>query len=164
MKRSAKTVWAVFALVIALFAGSIWYFEVRAETAKHNRAFAGLAVDVLGDEPDLRTMPFGDLRQVTLEFVDDSSRDYMVHKSQVDRFVEASKKLHYEDGNGAPKIKRIFVGEPDPDGGPYWWSTPNLKKNGDYEHGAVIYDFKAGVVVWRSAEEQQTEEKEKKDW
>lgn len=101
----------------------------------------------------LQTTPFSDLRLVILQLEDDSRPQYILHKSQVNRFVDASKRLHHDPGvnphNGAKikKLVRIIVAEPECNG-PYWWTTPNLYKNADFENGAVIFDFGRFSTVW----------------
>lgn len=146
-------------LLVALVATGIHLQKAHAQNAARDQLFKGLVADVLGDKPDLQTTPFGDLRQVVLEYVTGGdSAAYIVHKSQVDRFVEATKKLHYDktEGNftkdGALKIKRIQVGSADRSG-PYWWTTPSLKGNYDFKNGAVIYDFGRFETVWETPKE-----------
>lgn len=93
-----------------------------------------------------------DIRQVTLCFVGGSANTYLVHKDHVDRFVVASKRLHFKpgknphNGEGASKIYQITVAALEP-GGPFWWSTPDLQNNGD-PAGAQIIDARSTEIVW----------------
>lgn len=107
---------------------------------------------------NLLQAPITDLRRVTMHWVTKpeefpSSTAYLVHKDHVDRFVQACIKLHGDEGrnphNGeiTTKAEKIVVSSPDV--GCYWWATPDLKKNEDYEKGAGIIDFWADKkVVW----------------
>ena len=85
-----------------------------------------------------------DVRKVTLHYIGSTPASYLVPADQVDRFVEASKRLHFRPGknphNGedAAKVWKITVAEMELRG-PYWWTVPDLQNNGD-PAGAQIID------------------------
>lgn len=90
------------------------------------------------------TLLLTDIRQVTLHFVGGSPGKYLVPLSEVGRFVEASKRLHFRPGvnphNGGEtsKIWKITSAALELRG-PFWWTVPDLQKNGD-PAGARIVD------------------------
>lgn len=93
-----------------------------------------------------------DIRKVTLSFYGTEPRSYLIHKDEVDRFVAASKRLHFLPGknphNGAEtaNLWQISVAELEMRG-PYWWTTPNLARNDD-PAGARIIEGGAQVVAF----------------
>jgi hypothetical protein len=100
---------------------------------------------------------FGDprlseIRQVTLNYVGGSPASYLIHKSEVDAFVEASKRLHFypgknpHNGEEAAKVWQITVAKMEMRG-PYWWTVPDLQNNGD-PAGAHIIDGAVGRPVF----------------
>lgn len=95
------------------------------------------------------------LRQVTLDYVGGSASKYLVLASEVDRFVEASKRLHWQPGINphvtdrdarTSKIWRITVAKLELRG-PFWWTVPDLQNNGD-PAGAHIIDAGIGKTVF----------------
>jgi hypothetical protein len=78
-----------------------------------------------------------DLVKVTLVFFDLTTNDHMIRKEDLDKFVEASKQLHYNpgknphNGGNAKPICAITVETDLRWTGPFWWTTPGLKRNGD---------------------------------
>ena len=95
--------------------------------------------------------PLSELRQVTVYFTDGrDAHSYLVHQSEVDKFVAACKRLHVAPGvnphNGmqCAKACKITVA-PLCAHGPYWWSTPNLRENFD-PAGARVIDVDASRV------------------
>jgi hypothetical protein len=109
---------------------------------------------------DIQQLRLSDMRVVRLYF-DDTFRDHVVHKSEVDKFVEASKRLHVDPGvnphrppgeGKTARINRITVGSFQTTG-PFWWTTPDLQNNRD-PVGATIYqsDYNE-VTVWSSQRE-----------
>lgn len=93
-----------------------------------------------------------EIRKVELAFHGTSPSSYLVLESEVERFVEACKRLHYKPGvnphNGAQtaKLWKISVG-PLEFNGPYWWTVPSLARNDDPD-GARIIDCYGGKVVF----------------
>jgi hypothetical protein len=83
------------------------------------------------------------VRIVNVYYIKGSQEEYLVHKDEVDRLVEATKKLHHLPGinphnkGETAKIYRIDVSEPRLFG-PYWWSTPNLQANEDPSGARII--------------------------
>jgi hypothetical protein len=103
----------------------------------------------------------GDLRlseicRVTLNFIDSKPTSYLIPAAEVERFVEASKRLHWRPGrnphNGvhAALIWQITVAELKLHG-PFWWTTPDLQNNGD-PAGAHTIDGYLDKVVWEDRE------------
>lgn len=84
---------------------------------------------------------------------------FFVHKKHVDRFVKAAIRLHVDpginphSGGTTVRVVRIKVASPDP--GFYWWATPDLMNNHDYEKGAAIFDFftSTSTTVWEAVKE-----------
>lgn len=100
-------------------------------------------------------MQIDDVRKVTLEFVKGPSSSHLIPADEVDRFVEASKRLHWKPGinphvrdrdNRASKIWRISVAKLELRG-PFWWTVPDLQNNGD-PAGARIIDAGVGKTVF----------------
>ena len=94
-----------------------------------------------------------DVRQVTLYFVTGPAATHMVLASELDRFIEASKQLHFRPGknphNGASAAAIYQIGvAPLKLEGPYWWATPGLGENGDLS-GARVIDGYSERTVWR---------------
>lgn len=85
-----------------------------------------------------------EIRRVTLCYQEGAPVSYLVHQSEVDTFVEASKRLHFKPGknphNGGEtaKVWRITVAKME-SLGPFWWTVPDLGRNGD-PAGAQIID------------------------
>lgn len=100
------------------------------------------------------------LRQVTLAYEDGSQSSYIMTEDDVDLFVEASKKLHYNPGinphsrhneynkDTTAEVVDIWVSHLD-EGMAYWWSTPNLgvDDSPDQREGAVIMDWRTDYHV-----------------
>lgn len=89
-------------------------------------------------------MHLSEIRRVTLYYVQGHPSSYLIPAAEVDRFVEASKRLHWRPGRNphnneeAAKVWRITVAELELKG-PFWWTTPDLQSNGD-PAGARIID------------------------
>ena len=107
--------------------------------------------------------PIADLRKVTITWVASPDKlptftDHFVHKDHVDRFVKACIRLHVDpginphNGNKTDRAANIAVSSPDIDC--YWWSTPDLQNNEDYENGAGVIDFSKSTVVWEREKEE----------
>lgn len=85
------------------------------------------------------------LRKVILKHESGRAREHLVIESDVDKLVDASIRLHHDPGvnphNGkkAAKLETICVSRLRASG-PFWWSTPGLKKNSD-PNGAVIFTW-----------------------
>lgn len=96
------------------------------------------------------------VRQVTMYFVSGGWTSYLMAQSDVDVFIEASKRLHWRPGrnphNGveAAKIWRISVAE-FVITGPFWWSTPDLQNNHD-PRGASIIQWGPERYAWTDEE------------
>lgn len=104
-----------------------------------------------------KSISLSDLRNVLLIFTNSPSSpsNFIVHKDEVDRLVEVCIKLHHSPGknphNGGDtaKIERIFVEEGLEPKGPYWWSTPDLKKNDD-PNGASVFGWTKRTLVFEA--------------
>jgi hypothetical protein len=85
-----------------------------------------------------------EVKQVTLHYVGSAAAKYLVLADELDRFVEASKQLHFDPGRNphnnveAAKIWRITVADLE-FRGPFWWTVPDLQNNDD-PRGARIID------------------------
>lgn len=101
----------------------------------------------------------GEVRAVTLVFLDGSQTTHLVPKEEVGIFVEAAKELHYKPGINphnrvkAAPITVILVGEltfKDGFCGPYWWSTPGLAENGDLKGARCVSASGSGAttIAW----------------
>lgn len=100
------------------------------------------------------------IRQVKLYWVvGGGASTYLVLASEIDRFVEATKKLHWLPGinphvkdrdNSCAKIWRITVAEM-AFRGPFWWTVPDLKNNND-PRGARIIDVVSEKIVFNDDE------------
>lgn len=110
----------------------------------------------VGRRVDLQQAAMADFRQVTLTMrcgEEHSVNRYIVHRDDVDQLIDASKRLHHDPGiNPHNRVKtaeviKISVGEPR-FAGPYWWTTPDLKANGD-PSGASLINW-SDRVVWTS--------------
>src|ERR1700727_2221724 len=94
-----------------------------------------------------------DVRQVKLHFVGGKCDSYLILASEVDRFVEASKRLHFNPGRNphnnveTAKIWQITVAQMEVRG-PFWWTVPDLQNNGD-ARGASIIDGGIDRAVWQ---------------
>jgi len=103
--------------------------------------------------------PIKDFRIVHVKFEGESyfTTSHVVHKDDLDKFIQATKELHVYKGDRNPitgtipsKLREIRVNTFDPTG-PYWWSTPGLTGN-DNPEGVTIYstDMCHGNIVWES--------------
>lgn len=87
-------------------------------------------------------IPMADMRMVMLRFDDESTRNELVHVMHVDRFVEATMKLHVEPGvnpHNGKKTKPVVamtISSPDFDG-PYWHTQPSLEADASFYDGAM---------------------------
>jgi hypothetical protein len=89
-------------------------------------------------------MLLSDVRQVTLHYVSGAPVKYLVLASEVERFVEASKRLHFNPGknphNGVETAKVWKITSAKLEfRGPFWWTVPDLQNNND-PAGARIID------------------------
>lgn len=100
-----------------------------------------------------------ELRQVALYFVGDAwpRSTHIVLASEVDKFVAACRELHHESainphsGLKTARLSRITVGRLVLFG-PYWWSTPGLRDNGDPKGARVISPVADQIVFDRGAD------------
>jgi hypothetical protein len=86
-----------------------------------------------------------DLRLVKAYFVGENSpTTYIIHHEEVDTFVAATRKLHFNPGvnphNGGKTtvVWHIEVCAITPTG-PFWWTTTDLQNNND-PNGATVYE------------------------
>ena len=86
--------------------------------------------------------PISQLRMVTIYYhndgkVSEHSGRHMMHEDQVETFVKATVALHHSPGinphNGveAASLWEIRFSQVETDAESYWWSTPDLQRNGD---------------------------------
>lgn len=100
--------------------------------------------------------PLSTIRKVTLYWVESMPTSFLVAESDVDTFVEATKRLHWKPGknphNGeeCSKIWRLTVARMEMRG-PFWWTVPDLQNNGD-PRGSRIIDGGNEKVVWTDEE------------
>lgn len=93
-----------------------------------------------------------DLRVVTLDWVNGVPTEHIVIADQVDAFVEACKRLHFDpgvnphNGGSAARIWRLRVAELRAYG-PYWWAQPDLGVAPS--DGAFTIRAGIGQTVWR---------------
>ena len=110
------------------------------------------AAAALVSRPNVAVL-FADLRLVVLNFEDGSLMTKMVHHSHVDRFIAASTRLHHDPGvnphNGQSTLRLNHIKVGRPDANTFWWSTPDLQRNGD-PNGAAVYDFHTFTTVWQA--------------
>jgi hypothetical protein len=80
-----------------------------------------------------------------------SPSHHIVAEADVEKLVGASLALHYEPGYnphaGATSPVQYITTEKLMPSGPYWWSVPGLRKNGD-PNGAVIWNWGYQERVW----------------
>jgi hypothetical protein len=104
------------------------------------------------DDRNRKDPKISELRIVELWFKDGSPQKHIVHQDDVDKFVEATLKLHFKPGinphvtdgdNKTSRVSQIWV-FPIVNQGGYWWSDPELKSN----TGAHIYDSGLGKIAW----------------
>lgn len=148
-------------IAAAIVVGALWLFgsdespvEAQAMTPEEAQAAEELAnayLDATSDSPELQQLAIGNFRQVAWRYEDGSVHEEIVHLEHVERMIQAVKDLHYQPGvnphNGASAAKAvaIYVGKPNLDG-PYWWTTPGLKDNYDFDHGAMTIDWDHELV------------------
>lgn len=97
-----------------------------------------------------------DLRVVTMDFVDATPTEHIVLADELDMFIEACKRLHFNpgvnpaNGNETAKIWRLRVADLNAHG-PYWWAQPGL---GDAipRVGALTIHSGISRTVWRDEE------------
>lgn len=91
-----------------------------------------------------------DLRIVAMDWVDGAPTEHMVLESQLDLFIEACKRLHFNPGinpaNGVEcaRIWRLRVSELRAHG-PYWWACPSLDSGNE---GAFTISAGVSKTVW----------------
>jgi hypothetical protein len=106
------------------------------------------------DDPAVDGILLGDIRKVELMWEEGTPTSYLIHKDEVETFIDANLKLHYDPGiNPATKEKtarvwQIRVGKLKRKG-PYWWTSPALD---GAKPGAHIFDCYGTTCVWMSDE------------
>lgn len=96
--------------------------------------------------------PLSAVRKVTLSWIGGAPSSFLVAESDVNTFIEATKRLHFKPGRNphnnaeCAKIWRITVSKMEMRG-PFWWTVPDLQKNGD-PRGARIIDGGIDKEVW----------------
>lgn len=121
-------------------------------TAKIDRA---AALDKLGGAA-LTGVLATDLRVVTMDFCDSTPTEHMVLAEELDLFIEACKRLHFNPGVNpstgveTARIWRLSVADLNAHG-PYWWAQPGL---GDAipRVGALTVHKGISRTVWRDEE------------
>jgi hypothetical protein len=102
--------------------------------------------------PDVDGLSLGDIRKVEVAFEDGAPQTYLIHKDDVETFIEATLKLHCDPGVNpvtkaeTTKVWQIRVGKLKREG-PYWWTTPALDGR---VPGAHIFDCYGTECVWMS--------------
>ncbi len=81
--------------------------------------------------PEVNAMKVEDLREVSL-YYEDRINTFLIHKDEVQMFVEASKSLHVSPGvnpHNGMKAERILLISCSTisSSGPYWWTSPSLQ-------------------------------------
>lgn len=122
-----------------------------------------------------RELKLSQVRRVTLHWRRagpfDARTSYLIPTNEVEKFIEASKQLHFNPGrnphNGRKtrRIWRITVAELDLHG-PFWWTTPNLRENYDPVGAHTIDSYHECEVFvdqvtrdqWRAEDERAEEE------
>ena len=96
--------------------------------------------DWLYGEP--ATGDISDFRFVRMEFCGAGDGEYIMHKDHVQRFVEASVKLHHSPGinpaNGEQTTPIWRITSAPLHASSYWWSTPSLEGNGGADGAAIV--------------------------
>lgn len=93
-----------------------------------------------------------EIHKVTLHFLDGPPTSYLIPAGDVDKFVVASKRLHWRPGRNphskteTSKVWQITVGEMKLRG-PFWWTVPDLMENDD-PAGAHIIDVGNERIVF----------------
>ena len=97
------------------------------------------------------------LRKVTVTFKGGRTSSYIIHKWGLRNFVKAFVRLHYSPGinphNGVTTtpitmitVALVCVHWP------YWWTTPNLRGNGEWLLGGVPFVDELGhpksTIIW----------------
>ncbi len=160
VSRSAWVLVVCTMLVLGWFSLGVLLHPSGAEVRKEVSVSPPLTYVVNGElvEVDIRIVKFNDVRKVVLWFEDDTHAEYILHKSQVDQFVVASKKLHHDPGvnpynnRRTTKLTRINIGRPILMG-PFWWTTgPSLGKHSDIRDGVILYEFNFHTA-WESPDQ-----------
>lgn len=100
--------------------------------------------------------PLSAVRKVTLYWVETAPTSFLVAESDLNTFVEATKRLHWKPGRNphnnaeCSKIWRITVAKMKMRG-PFWWTVPDLGNNDD-PRGARIIDGGIEKVIWADEE------------
>lgn len=102
-------------------------------------------------------MPLSQFRLVTMEWMEPSSwndvQQNIVHESEVDTFLKATLELHYapglnpHNGNKCRIAREITVASFDA-AGPFWWTTPGLKDNGDPSGATLLQSDGRSRRLW----------------
>lgn len=99
---------------------------------------------------------------------------HMMHKSQVEKFIEASLKLHHSPGinphiknrfkesgeldNKTAKLEYITIQKLDLNGRTLWWCMPSLGVKGESKDGAIINDPIGDNCAWIHPDSEEDED------
>lgn len=89
---------------------------------------------------------------------DEPATDRIMSEREMDKYVQATLQLHYQPGinphTGAKveKAAKITVSRLEAKG-PFWWTTPGLESNDDYD-GATLFDWGSEHDIWVRPEEE----------
>jgi len=106
----------------------------------------------MAKNPDPR---LSELRQVTVAYEDGGHADYIVLADEVDRFIEATRRLHVDpgvnphNGNPARRAVRISLSHLTMRG-PFWWTSPELRSGA--AAGAHVIDADRTDIVFSAAD------------
>lgn len=98
-------------------------------------------------------MKIDEIRQITVHFVNGRANSYLIHRDEIDRFIEATKELHVDPGrnphNGEPTARAWRItSAPLQCQGPYWWTTPGLQRNGDRNGARILNGDYGAEDLW----------------
>jgi hypothetical protein len=100
--------------------------------------------------------PLSSVRKVTLHWIERMPTSFLVAESDVNTFIEATKRLHWKPGRNphnnveCSKVWQITVATMELRG-PFWWTVPDLQKNDD-PRGARIIEGGIDRAVWTDEE------------
>lgn len=112
------------------------------------------------DNIKLLNTRIGDFRIVIISTVGKENymhnAEYVLHKDEVDKFVEAQKRLHHDPGvnphNGSKTAEVISIDVCEFGAtGPFWWSTPDLQNNQDPAGAIIMARDYVRVNIWRKS-------------
>lgn len=156
--------------------------EYQDETGTRTSLYGGRGGRSLQAKP-IEDYPISQLRLVEVHLCEPRDRSkrfglrqvYMMHESQVERFMRAQIKLHHIDGNPHLDVKldnlwEIKVGIINTRTKSYWWCTEDLQKNQDPK-GAQLNEDLDAKRVWahpdllaRESKERAAEEEEEEKY